>query len=202
MLLNFFRNTPVENIPVLGAREFGGGLYYPGVSYEQNLDHILEFFAFVASQKIMISSDGSLHCDTGFNASKYKKIHWQDLGFDRTQVQMFFDFHFLEIDASKPPTYLPVEAPVDQYNTVPSNADSMHESYLNHTSEGIELVKDVIKQFWSTYCPEQKDTAPKKKDVIAYLTAQNVPVNLANAVDMVLRPVSLKTGGRPKSKAV
>ncbi|QWA12767.1 hypothetical protein GTU79_08770 [Sodalis ligni] len=71
-----------------------------------------------------------------------------------------------------------------------------------HQSEGLEFIKDAIKQFWSTYDPDDKSTAPNRDDVRDYLVSIGATVNLAKAVDEVLRPFELKKGGRRPSKHI
>ncbi|MCR1827859.1 hypothetical protein NSA60_14330 [Pseudomonas oleovorans] len=69
--------------------------------------------------------------------------------------------------------------------------------YHGHTSEGLEFVEDAIKQLWSTYDPEQPSTAPTQEEVINYLKSRGgAGVNMAQAVNLVLRPGKLRQGGR------
>lgn len=65
-----------------------------------------------------------------------------------------------------------------------------------HKSEGLELVEEAIKQFWSTYDENDPATAPTKQEVMTYLKEKSVSNNLAEAVDMVLRPFSVRGVGR------
>ncbi|WP_033112024.1 hypothetical protein [Dickeya dadantii] len=67
-----------------------------------------------------------------------------------------------------------------------------------HKSEGLELVEEAIKQFWSTYDENDPATAPTKQEVMTYLKEKSVSNNLAEAVDMVLRPFSVRGVGRRK----
>lgn len=62
----------------------------------------------------------------------------------------------------------------------------------------MELTQEIIEQFWSTYDAENKQTAPTKKEVIDYLIGKGVSKNLAEAVDIVLRPFELRKVGRRK----
>ncbi len=62
----------------------------------------------------------------------------------------------------------------------------------------MELTQEIIEQFWSTYDTENKQTAPTKKEVIDYLIGKGVSKNLAEAVDIVLRPFELRKVGRRK----
>ncbi|ELY4004197.1 hypothetical protein ACOZZ4_004255 [Cronobacter dublinensis] len=71
---------------------------------------------------------------------------------------------------------------------------------LEHTSEGLELVKEAIKEFWSTYDEDDISTAPTKQEIIDYLKGRGASSNLADAVDLILRPFSLRTAGRRKGK--
>lgn len=67
-----------------------------------------------------------------------------------------------------------------------------------HHSEGLDLTQEIIDQFWVTYDEENKQTAPTKDEIITYLTSKGVSKNLAEAVDMVLRPFELRKVGRRK----
>lgn len=70
-----------------------------------------------------------------------------------------------------------------------------------HKSEGLDFIDEAIKQFWSTYDPEDRNTAPKRDEVREYLVSKGATVNLAKAVDEVLRPFELKKGGRKSLKS-
>lgn len=65
-----------------------------------------------------------------------------------------------------------------------------------HQSEGLELTQEIIEQFWATYDEENKQTAPTKEEIIKYLTGKGISKNLAEAVDLVLRPFNLRKVGR------
>lgn len=68
-----------------------------------------------------------------------------------------------------------------------------------HRSRGIDLIEIVDKQFYSSYDPENKNTAPKKEEVINYLNqTHGASKNLASAVDVVMRPDEAKSKGRPR----
>ncbi|MFP1527304.1 hypothetical protein ACLB1R_04530 [Escherichia coli] len=54
------------------------------------------------------------------------------------------------------------------------------------------------REFWSTYDSEDKSTAPTKHEVVSFLRSRGASKNLAESIDKVLRPTSLKCGGRPK----
>ncbi|EFI5590207.1 hypothetical protein HUI25_002944 [Escherichia coli] len=64
--------------------------------------------------------------------------------------------------------------------------------------EGLQLALMANREFWSTYDPEDKSTAPTKHEVISFLRSRGASKNLAESIDKVLRPTSLKCGGRPK----
>ncbi|OMQ22189.1 hypothetical protein [Serratia oryzae] len=70
-----------------------------------------------------------------------------------------------------------------------------------HQSEGLEFVQDAIKELWSTYDEDEPQTAPTKKEVIDYLTERGAGKNMAEAVNLVLRPVSLQSIGRRTNKS-
>lgn len=108
MLIDLMRGTHVENVPLLGIRDLGGKLCYPGMTYEHNFEHIQAFYRLVANKQITIAENGTLsgEIDFSFSDKHNKKIYWQDLGFDRAQVRMFFELHELAIDIDNPPKYL------------------------------------------------------------------------------------------------
>lgn len=65
-----------------------------------------------------------------------------------------------------------------------------------HQSEGLEFVQDAIKELWSTYDEDDPQTAPTKPEVIKYLTERGAGKNMAEAVNLVLRPIHLQGIGR------
>lgn len=67
-----------------------------------------------------------------------------------------------------------------------------------HNCEGLEFVEEAIKQFWSTYDEHDPSTAPTKAEVTDYLKKKGASSNLAEAVDLVLRPFSVRKVGRRK----
>lgn len=72
----------------------------------------------------------------------------------------------------------------------------------NHRSRGIDLIEIVDKQFYSSYDPENKNTAPRKDEVINYLNQRHgASKNLASAVDVVMRPDEVKSKGRPRKNS-
>ncbi|WP_312657075.1 hypothetical protein [Kluyvera ascorbata] len=70
-----------------------------------------------------------------------------------------------------------------------------------HQSEGLEFVQDAIKELWSTYDEAEPQTAPTKKEVIDYLTERGAGKNMAEAVNLVLRPAGLQGIGRRVRKS-
>lgn len=73
--------------------------------------------------------------------------------------------------------------------------------YYGHTSEGLEFVDDAIKQMWSTYDDDDPNTAPTREAVIKYLRERGAGANMAEAVNLILRPANLRNGGRKNKKA-
>lgn len=66
----------------------------------------------------------------------------------------------------------------------------------DHTSEGIELVALVCKQFWSTYDPDDVSTAPNKDQVVSYLVEKRgTSERMARAIDLICRPRKLQKAG-------
>lgn len=70
-----------------------------------------------------------------------------------------------------------------------------------HKSEGLEFVHDAIKELWSTYDEDNPQTAPTKKEVIDYLIKRGAGHNMADAVNLILRPSGLKGIGRRVKKS-
>ncbi|MCN8833197.1 hypothetical protein MLS67_21045 [Escherichia coli] len=70
-----------------------------------------------------------------------------------------------------------------------------------HQSEGLEFVQDAIKELWSTYDEDNPQTAPTKKEVIDYLTERGAGKNMAEAVNLILRPSCLQGIGRRLKKS-
>ncbi|MFB5173299.1 hypothetical protein AAIO65_12065 [Erwinia amylovora] len=69
-----------------------------------------------------------------------------------------------------------------------------------HQSEGLEYVRDAIRELWSTYDEDDPQTAPKKDEVINYLRERGAGVNMADAVNLILRPGKLQGIGRRPRK--
>ncbi|WP_434984002.1 hypothetical protein [Vreelandella zhaodongensis] len=70
-----------------------------------------------------------------------------------------------------------------------------------HTSEGIELVALVCRQFWSTYDPDDVSTAPNKDQVVSYLVEKRgTSKRMADAIDLICRPRKLQTAGLKNSR--
>lgn len=69
-----------------------------------------------------------------------------------------------------------------------------------HTSEGLQYVKEVITQFWSTYDSEDPGTIPGKADVVSHLQEQGASKNLADAVDRICRPSELQKIGLKQNR--
>lgn len=79
------------------------------------------------------------------------------------------------------------------------NEDLLLLPNYEHKCEGLALVEEAIKQFWSTYDAEDPTTAPTKPEIIDYFKGKGVSANLAEAVDLVLRPFSVRKVGRRRS---
>ncbi|EEQ1778392.1 hypothetical protein [Escherichia coli] len=64
--------------------------------------------------------------------------------------------------------------------------------------DGLQLALMVNREFWSTYDPEDRTTAPSRKEVIDFLVSRGASRNLAKSIDKVVRPAAMKAGGRPR----
>ncbi len=89
----------------------------------------------------------------------------------------------------------PVAPPV----TIEAEVAPLSLPFREHKSEGLEFVDDAIRQLWSTYDEEDPSTAPTQKEVIDYLRGKGAGANMAEAVNLILRPANLRRGG-PKTK--
>ncbi|MBN6362587.1 hypothetical protein KYI77_11770 [Providencia rettgeri] len=72
---------------------------------------------------------------------------------------------------------------------------------FNHKSDGLELVEEAITELWSNYDEKNPDTAPTKKQVIDYLRKRGASINMAEAIDLILRPFDLRKKGRPRKNS-
>lgn len=95
-----------------------------------------------------------------------------------------------------PPRSVEPQAPA----IIEANPEPLALPYQGHTSEGLEFVEDAIKQLWSTYDPEDHTTAPTKDEVVEYLRSKGAGVNMAEAVNLILRPASLRQTGLKNRK--
>lgn len=93
------------------------------------------------------------------------------------------------IRPAKPISHKPLPVVITQ------QAETLLLPRYEHTSEGLEFVEDAIKQFWSTYDAEDGNTAPTKQEVVKYLVSRGATKNLSEAVDLILRPHSLRNRG-------
>lgn len=71
----------------------------------------------------------------------------------------------------------------------------------DHKSEGLDFLEAAKIEFWSTYDEDEPCTAPLKKEVIDYLVGIGATKNMAEAIDLILRPFALKVMGRRAAKA-
>ncbi|WP_274715327.1 hypothetical protein [Xenorhabdus bovienii] len=69
-----------------------------------------------------------------------------------------------------------------------------------HKSEGLDFVDEAIEQLWSTYDENDPSTAPNKPEVISFLELKGASGNMANAIDLILRPNSIRSKGRPPKR--
>ncbi|RDD83731.1 hypothetical protein DVJ77_00895 [Dyella tabacisoli] len=60
----------------------------------------------------------------------------------------------------------------------------------------MELLADAATQWWSTYDPDEPNTAPTNNAVIEYLTSIGASTKLADSIASILRADDLRTGRR------
>ncbi|MEB0149948.1 hypothetical protein [Pseudomonas sp. CCC2.2] len=101
----------------------------------------------------------------------------------------------------RPTPAVPKLSPALTPTIIEANPAPLKLPYYGHTSEGLEFVDDAIKQMWSTYDEDDPSTSPTQEDVIKYLREKGAGVNMAEAVNLVLRPANLRRGGRKSKKA-
>ena len=69
----------------------------------------------------------------------------------------------------------------------------------DHSTKALDLLADAAKQWWSTYDPDEPNTAPTNNAVIEYLTAKGASTKLADSIASILRADDLRTGRRKGS---
>jgi hypothetical protein len=67
---------------------------------------------------------------------------------------------------------------------------------MAHDTRLMRLLWAAIKEFWSTYDPDQPDTAPRTPEIVEWLMKQGASGREAKAIDLIIRPDSRKKGGR------
>lgn len=80
------------------------------------------------------------------------------------------------------------------------DAEPLTLPYHGHRSEGLEFVEEAIEQLWSTYDDDEPATAPTQNEVIEFLKSKGATKNMAEAVNLVLRPRKLVRGGAKKKR--
>jgi hypothetical protein len=101
----------------------------------------------------------------------------------------------------KPKLPLPVSVPDETKSVIEVEPEPLALPYHGHKSEGLEFVDEAIRQLWSTYDEEDPSTAPTQKEVIDYLRSKGAGANMADAVNLILRPANLRRGGLKTKKA-
>lgn len=67
----------------------------------------------------------------------------------------------------------------------------------SYTTRNLELVREVIQEFWSTYDPENPNTAPRKEEVVSWLVNEKmVAKRTAEAIAKICRADDAPTGRR------
>lgn len=100
----------------------------------------------------------------------------------------------------KPVTVATVPAEASRPVTVEAKPEPLALPYHGHKSEGLEFVDDAIKQMWATYDHDDPRTSPTQEEVIKYLRGRGAGANMAEAVNLILRPANLRRGGRKNKK--
>ncbi|MER3139514.1 hypothetical protein [Salmonella enterica] len=83
---------------------------------------------------------------------------------------------------------------------ITASSKSLSVNRRSHQSEGLELLEAAIAQLWSTYDEDEPRTAPTKGQVLDFLSSLGATGNMAKAIDLILRPNTLRYAGRPKSR--
>lgn len=108
------------------------------------------------------------------------------------------------VQITRPPKLLPVPplpTEASEPITIKAKPEPLALQYHGHKSEGLEYVEGAIKQFWYTFDPDDPSTAPVKADVIEYLKEMGATGNVAQAVDLILRPENMRKVGLRNHKA-
>lgn len=140
--------------------------------------------------------------DRSKNISKVRTIITRD--------SLFFWIESECVDIVRKPAHINIKKSTPSWNADQENAvidvipeHATEEAFLlpryEHKCEGLDFVEDAIKQFWSTYDEADPATAPTKPEIIEYLKRKGASTNLAEAVDLVLRPFAVRKVGRRKS---
>lgn len=90
------------------------------------------------------------------------------------------------------------EVPTQEYIANENINPVMYLPYYGHKSDGLDYVEDAIKQFWSTFDESDPNTAPTRKEIVDYLKSKGATQNMAEAVNLILRPRDLPKRTRTK----
>ncbi|WP_323854340.1 hypothetical protein [Xenorhabdus koppenhoeferi] len=165
-------------------------------------DDDLEYF--VGELNDIITDDRTLSREEYENFNIKLRGNIYETGFKREEIEKVFP----EISAEKKKRCDDVKV---TYSTTENSDFSVSEaentnhirelgdSYEN-SSEGLEALKEILYQFWSTFDPNDVNTAPTKKEIINYLTEKGISKNMAESIDMILRPEVVKKRGIPTNK--
>ena len=83
------------------------------------------------------------------------------------------------------------EVPIQEYIANDNNTPVLSLPYYGHKSDGLDYVDDAIKQFWATFDESDPNTAPTRKEIVNYLKSKGATQNMAEAVNLILRPRDL-----------
>ena len=72
-------------------------------------------------------------------------------------------------------------------------------SYKGYTTKSLQILGDVIENFWVNFDEEDRSTHHKQTVIIDWLRSKfGISENIARAIDSIARPESLKKGGQSK----
>lgn len=69
----------------------------------------------------------------------------------------------------------------------------------DHSTRALELLADAARQWWSTYDPDEPNTAPTNRAVVEYLVRKGASGKTAESIATLLRADDLQTGRRKSS---
>jgi hypothetical protein len=107
------------------------------------------------------------------------------------------DVGWLRIERSDLDAFIKEDSYAKKQRADLADDSSAHWPWGEHNTKLLEHLEAAASEFWVKYDPQnQKDTAPKRDEVIAWLQARKVSTQMATAIATILRPDDLPSGPR------